>query len=157
MKIVQLDSSQNASKCSVIEEKLVAKQNFMAFDEIGKYDKFVHLKIWRISYQASKFWCFWYLSSSWWKYLFAEKRLSSLSTGKKRKREVVGSGYDSDYSECFRPLLWLFWSNKEIIRACLTLSDDFVDWWWQGIFLCLRILSILNISSFDARSKHLWE
>ena len=45
MKIVQLDSSQNASKCSGIEEKLVAKQNFMAFDKIGEYDKFVHLKI----------------------------------------------------------------------------------------------------------------
>ena len=45
LKKVQLDSSQNASKCSALEEKLVAKQNFMAFDEIGKYDKFVHLKI----------------------------------------------------------------------------------------------------------------
>ena len=62
----------------------------------------------------------------------------------KRKREVVGSGYDSDYSECFRPLLWLFWSNKlgwSPIEDHPSLFDPI--WWFR------LLMMTMNISLFD--------
>ena len=94
----------------------------------------------------------------------------------KRKREVVGSGYDSDYSECFRPLLWLFWSNKlgwSPIEDHPSLFDPIwwfrwlmmtrnisFFWWFCPYWIFLRLMPDLNISenntSESADEAPLW-
>ena len=158
MKIVQIDSSQNASKCSVIEENLVAKQNFMAFDKIRKYDKFVHFKIWRISYQASKFWCFLIFELKLMKICLCGKAFfPRYLPGKRKWREVdMIQTIPSVFVPFFDCFVWPY--------LMISLIDDdkeyFFVWWFCPYWIFLRLMPDLNISenntSESADEAPLW-